>query len=416
MSFSKPQFKETHPGFVKTRFAVFIHELLNAPLSSMCLFTGFILYKSLHASAFQVALLTMLKPSVSLLILYWSASIHSNDHKLMQNLVWSGIFARIPFFIFPWVQSPWLFIVCVALYLFFHRAGTPAWVEIMKMNLPSSERGKIYSFATALAYAEGFLLSFWVGPWLDHNELAWRWLFPLAALIGLVLVLVQRGVPVYPSTLKKPFEGQTSLKDKLLKPWKDAYYLMHRRADFRRFQLGFFLCGFGLMMAIVVIPIYSVDVLNISYKELVTALLVCQGFGYILTARVWGHQLNQVPIFKLMSGVMICFMLFGVFILMTGINIKFLYMAYFVYGIGQAGSRLCWNLSGPIFSKEDNSAVYSSVNILMVGIRGCIAPFLGSYLTTFIGSYGVLLIFIGVSFTAFLLMRKAPETLKTSIA
>lgn len=409
--------KESHLtslSFLKTRSAVFMHELLNAPLSSLCLFAGFILYKSLGGNAFQVAVLTMLKPSVSLLILYWSASIHSSKHNLMQNLVWSGVFARAPFLIFPWVQSPWIFIACVAIYLFFHRAGTPAWLEILKMNLPSSERGKIYSFASALSHAEGFLLSFWIAPWLDANEFAWRWLFPIAALFGSILIFVQRGLPICLSSSELIPKTQKSLKEKLTRPWKEAWLLMKKRPDFRRFQVGFFLCGFGLMMAMAVIPIYAVDVLDISYKELITALLVCQGFGYVLTSRVWGHQLNLVPIFKLMACVIFCFILFGVFILFASVYSQCLYIAYFIYGIAQAGSRLCWNLSGPIFSKEKNSTVYSSVNILTVGVRGLIAPLLGGVLCATLSAYFVLLIFIGVSFIAMLLMAQKKSALLSS--
>ncbi|MCH9634022.1 MAG: hypothetical protein S4CHLAM7_07590 [Chlamydiae bacterium] len=408
MFFAPKEAHPTNPHFVKTRFAVIIHELLSSPLSSMCLFSGFILYKSLGGTPFQVALLTMLKPSVSLLILYWSASIHLSKNKLMQNLVWSGVLARIPFFIFPWIQSPGLFITSLAFYLFFHRASTPAWVEIMRVNLPTSHRGKIYSFATALAYAEGFLLSFWIGPWLDINESAWRWLYPLAALLGLILTFIQSRLPIYieEEEVEPPY---SSWKSKVTTPWKDALRLMKERADFRRFQMGFFFCGFGLMMAIVVIPIYAVDVLKVSYKELVTALLVCQGFGYVLTARVWGHQLHQVPIFKMMAHVISFFVLFGIFFLFTPISINFLYIAYFIYGIGQAGSRLCWKLSAPIFAKESNSAVFSSINILMVGIRGCIAPLLGSVLCALTSAFFVLILFIILSLIAVFLMIKAMQ-------
>lgn len=400
--------KETHPTtplFLKTRAAVIVRELLNSPLSSMCAISGFILYKSLGATPFQITIFTMLRPSVALLVLYWSTSIHSRRDKLINNLTWAGVLARVPFFIFPWVNNPWVFIYCLAVYLFFHRAETPAWVEIMKMNLPDEHRGKIYSFATALSYAEGFLLSFWVGPWLTGNESAWRWIFPLAALIGIISVLIQKKLPlsIIPSFEKRDF---SNWKTKVISPWKDAINLMKDRPDFRRFQMGFFLCGFGLMMAIVVIPIYSVDVLNVSYQEITTAILVCQGFGYVLTSRVWGHQLHQVHIFKIMICVITCFVFFGIFILLTSFNLNFLYVAYFIYGIGQAGSRLCWNLSGPIFSKGENSTAYSSITILMVGIRGCIAPLLGITLCSLTNVYAVIISFICLSLLAIRVMLK----------
>jgi len=52
-------------------------------------------------------------------------------------------------------------------------------------------------------------------------------------------------------------------------------------------------------------------------------------------------------------------------------------MAYFLYGIMQAGSELGWHLSGPHFSREDDSSLFSAINIFAVGIRGMIFPLFG---------------------------------------
>ena len=42
----------------------------------------------------------------------------------------------------------------------------------------------------------------------------------------------------------------------------------------------------------------------------------------------------------------------------------------------QAGSELSWNMSGPLFSKQEESSSYTSVNIVTAGIRGlhCASP------------------------------------------
>ena len=50
------------------------------------------------------------------------------------------------------------------------------------------------------------------------------------------------------------------------------------------------------------------------------------------------------------------------------------YAAYTMFGIMQAGSTLSWHLSGPIFSKEKDSTLFSGVSVAMVGLRGCIFP------------------------------------------
>lgn len=389
----------------KTRSAVLFNKLLSEPLLLFFGLTSFILCKSLNGSHIQVALLTMLKPSVGLLTLYWSTSIHFDSEKLKANLVWSGFLARVPFLFFPWIVNPWLFIVCAGIYIFFYRASNPAWMEILKINLPSEQRGRIYSFASALGYAEGLLISLWVVPWLRHDETAWRWCFPLAAIVGMVSVVVQtwvlpKGYCLFPKKIKKPF----SLKNNLIKPWKEAYSVMSRRPDFTRFQVGFFFCGFGLMMSTAIIPIYCANVLNITLSEFAIARLLCMCVGYVLLSKFWSLKLNSLPIFEFMVYVMICFILFAVFLVLASFDIRFLYLAFFVYGIAQSGSHLSWNLSGPIFSKEESSTVFSSINVIMVGIRGCIAPALGSLIYIYFSPYMVFTTFILLSFIAIWVM------------
>jgi hypothetical protein len=44
----------------------------------------------------------------------------------------------------------------------------------------------------------------------------------------------------------------------------------------------------------------------------------------------------------------------------------------------QAGSEMSWNLSGPIFARHEDSSTYTGVNVVTIGLRGCIAPPLGS--------------------------------------
>ncbi len=391
---------------MKTRSAVLANKLLSEPLLLIFSLVGFILCKSFNGSAVQVSLLTMLNPSLGLLILYWSASIHNNPQKLSANLIWSGILARMPFLFFPWVTNPWVFIACAAIYIFFYRASNPAWMEVIKQNLPNPHRGRIYSLASALAYAEGLLICLWVIPWLKQDEMAWRFCFPIAAVIGMTSVIVQnRVVPMdYKIRQKKTKHNQFSFKDKFTLPWKEAYRLMSQRPDFTRFQVGFFLCGFGLMMSSAILPFYCVNILNVSLGEFATARLVCMCIGYVLFSKFWSRKLNSLPIYEFMVYVIICFILFAIFIVLASVEVNFLYVAFFIYGIAQAGSHLSWNLSGPIFSKEESSAVFSSINVLMVGVRGCMAPALGTILYIYYSSYIVFTAFILLSFIAIWVM------------
>jgi hypothetical protein len=72
--------------------------------------------------------------------------------------------------------------------------------------------------------------------------------------------------------------------------------------------------------------------------------------------------------------------------MLAPLHLGWLYAAYLIFGIAQGGSHLIWHLSGPIFSEAEESSRYSGVNVLMVGIRGLIAPILGGILNYLFGA------------------------------
>lgn len=65
-----------------------------------------------------------------------------------------------------------------------------------------------------------------------------------------------------------------------------------------------------------------------------------------------------------------------------------------------------WHLSGTLFAQEEeSSSKYTAANVLMVGIRGLIGPFLGGALTCAVGSQptlvlGSLICFLGATYMA----------------
>ncbi|MFI5334962.1 MAG: hypothetical protein ACHQT8_07385, partial [Chlamydiales bacterium] len=67
-------------------------------------------------------------------------------------------------------------------------------------------------------------------------------------------------------------------------------------------------------------------------------------------------------------------------------------LAHLIYGIAQGGSHLVWHLSGTIFAGEENSTPFTTVNVLMIGLRGAVGPLLGGLLCHSVGPIPVLLI------------------------
>ena len=128
----------------KTKRALLWSQLLSEPLVTLYGFLPFLLYKDLGASAFQISLLMMLKPVVTILSFYWSAGL--KGHQLKRNVIGAGFLMRAPFLLCPWIDSPWFIVGAAVNYMFFFRAGAPAWMEILKCNLPKC--GRLFSLSS----------------------------------------------------------------------------------------------------------------------------------------------------------------------------------------------------------------------------------------------------------------------------
>ncbi len=391
-----------------TRRAILLSSVLHEPFSALYPLLPFIFLKDLGASSLQIVLLVMLKPLVALFSFYWSSRVKKRRDLLRMNLLGAGILARVPLLICLYINNIWLLIIAAALYMLFSRASIPAWMEMLKLNLPSKVREKLFSVGAALGYGVGILIAIGAGELLDRDISLWKSLYAGSILIGLLGVVIQCIIPI-----RGEHEQEATLEKVRNNPWKDSLHLMKTRPDFRRFQMGFMAGGFGLMLVQPVIPQFFSEVLHLSYKNLMIAYSICKGLGFVFTSSLWSIGLTRLSISHFTALVLFGFSLFPLCILFAPLSEWCLYLAYILYGIAQAGSHLIWHMSGPMFSDHEDSSTYSGVNIVMVGVRGVIAPPLGGLLAAVTGLYypfftSIVLCLIGISF----LYYKAPARLR----
>ena len=381
----------------KTRRALISTAILNAPLFSLYSLTTFILRKDLKASAFHLAIIVMLRPTLSFVSYFWSSYVFNREDKLKINFLWASFLSFFLFFLFPFVNSVWLVILSSAVFMLFYRAKTPAWMEIVKLNIEEKKRDNIFSYTTSIAYFIGPILAFILGPLLEKNTLMYKNLFFIAALFALVNIWIISKLPV--NLINKNIQGVKKEKLSILKPIKEGINLLRSRRDFALFQLGYMIAGFGLMLIQPIIAIFAADKLNISHKEYAFAILIFKDLAFVISSPLWGKYFAKISIMKLSSYMFFSFALFMIVLPFASFNMLWFYVAFILYGIASSGSHLLWNLSGPIFAKNENSSKYTSVNVFMIAIRGCIAPALGIFLSLFISP--AYIFFIGAMFCLF---------------
>lgn len=374
----------------RTRTAFLCTRLLSAPFWALFCMLPFILYKDLHATPLQVTIIIALKPIVSIFSTYWSALIKKRRDRLLSNVIWAGVLGHLPFFFFPFIENPWFFIFSSGFYMMLAQKGViPAWMEIFKLNIPGDWRGRIFAYGTTVGYIGDALLPFILGWLLDGYFQAWRWIFPFASMVSLTAIFFQARIPIHLdknacSTSVSP--TSLSFLKQVIQPWKNAWEVLHNRPDFARFQVGYLFGGGGLMIMQPALPGFFIDTLNISYTELAIALTLCKGIGFASTSSFWAAWMTKIDIYRFCSWVTLLAVIFPICLIAAHFHLIWLYIAYISWGVMQAGSELSWNMSGPIFAKEEDSSVFSSVNVLTVGLRGCIFPFLGSFLCLTSGS------------------------------
>ncbi len=372
-----------------TRQAFLWTYILRAPFWAIYTLLVIILYKDLHASPFQIALFIALKPIVSIFSLYWSAYINKRPDRLVSNVVWGGILGALPFLLFPFYCNAWLVLFASALYMMTHRGVVPAWMEIFKLNLPDGVKQKVFSYGSIVSYVIGAVLPVIIGPLLDTYPLCWRWMFSFCALLGMGAIFFQLRIPL--PKLPPPVIAPVDLRKHILDPWKNAWNVLSRRKDFRAYEIGFmFLGGCGLMIIQPALPHFFIDRLGLSYTELSIALSLCKGVGFALTSPVWARRMATTDLFRFSSVVVFLGGIFPLMLLGGQFHVAWIYAAYLLYGVLQAGSELSWHLSGPLFAKEEDSTQYSQINVLIVGLRGCVIPQIGSILCLLAASGSVL--------------------------
>lgn len=379
--------------FERTRSAFMWTYLLTGPFWGVYYLIPYIMFRDLQASAWQIAIVFALKPIVSLLSFFWSASVHRRPDRLKGNIISAGALAYLPFLFFPWVNTPWFYVITSAVYMLMVRGVMPAWMEIIKRNIPGISRQRVFAKTYSLYYIGSMTFPLAAGWLMDVYPDAWRYIFPATALLSLSAILFQLRIPLPPMSTLPPLSlNKESLRSRLIEPLQQVRALIKNRPDFLHFQGGFMLGGFALMVMQPILPEFFLKVLDLSFVELSAALACCKGVAFVLMSPLWARLMDRWDLFR-MSGLVTFFAcLFPLALLAAQWHIEWVFIAYFLYGGMQAGSEMTWNLSGPFFAKEEDSSLFSGVNVLTVGIRGCVAPFLGGVLGFFGGVYPVFLL------------------------
>jgi len=330
--------------------------------------------KALAATPTQITILFM-----SLSIARFSSILFTQIMQKYRNyrkfLIIAGIVQILSMSMIFFVNTAWAFIVLIWIFQIPQGIINPALNFIFSKNYDKNRRGKRVGIAISIMNLFALSASYGAGVILDINQQYFRpILFAVGLLAGLASFII--------ASISTPDREITPFEN----PFKNMVKIFRRNRAFWYFKRNFFIYGFAFLLIGPIIPMFLVDVLHMSYKEVAFSRGVLSMFGLVFLAPFSGKIYDRHNPFQFASKPFAFLALFPLLLLISASFGRFFaYSGFVIKSLTMAGVSIVWNLGSIFFSEHDQEATYQSIHITMTGIRGISAPLAGLISMTVLG-------------------------------
>lgn len=326
---------------------------------------AFVAIKSLGATERQAILLSFALPLGNLMAIFWSRLVARR--RRLPWAVWPDTIGFLLLLPVAFVVSPFWFIALVFGTTLLRSSTIVALSGIIRDNYPASRRaatlGKVQAGALGVMAISGFVC----GKLLEWDGSAYRYLYPLSALLGFIAVYRLSGVPE-----ADPRERFFTREPSIFNIW----HVFRADADFLRYQVSFFVFGLAAMMMAALLPLYLAQDLQVDYVSGAVALVVITSALPVLTSPIWGRLIDRSNVL-VMRGIFNVVWSMCPFIIVLMHSTSGVYIGQILVGVIQGGSMLVWSLGVHIFARQSEVTTYMGIHQTLTGARGLIAPVLG---------------------------------------
>ena len=380
-------------------------------------FTGVIAAKHFGAGVVLMSVITAAPMFGNIMALIWSDLSLGRRKVPLVNMLQLGVVLMIASVALtaylPRGVAGWVFAAQIILARMLASGIVTIRSSIWRANYPRQLRGQLTSrIATVATFV--LAVTTFVGSYLlDRDARAFVYLYPTTAVIGLVgiwqfsrirvrreVLLRRREIQVFaprPESMSQTDEAnvlnaEAGYRPRFVSLFREAYQILRADKKFRDYQRYQMLSGFSFMMfGPSLLYMVSTEMTDpktqyllattvLQIIPMVMSLLATQAWAplfdkvHITTFRVFQCTVSVVAQLTLFAGAM-----WGLKVdEMTGLGIVAL--AQVLVGVSNGGGNLAWNLGHNDFAPADKAATYMGVHVMLTGVRGCFAPFLGSTL------------------------------------
>lgn len=445
-------FRTCHqPYMVRLSYRYELRSALTFPLAAALAegsFTGIVASKYFHAGPLLIAVITAAPMFGNILALAWSELAKTRRKVPFINWLQLGVVTCIAAVALtrwmPLEIGAWTFAGLIITSRVLASGITTLRATIWRQNYPRHIRGQINARITVVATAVLASTTMIGALWLDRRADAFTWLYPSAALLGAIgiwqfshirvrgeqALLRRAGRRRRMATIGTPRPENLAQTDEtnvlnyeprghrgLAGLLADAVSVMRHDHRFREYQWWQSLSGSAFMMMqppLVFMVSQQMTDARTQYALATVVLQIVPLVTSLVFTQLWAPVFDRLHILRFRA--IQSFISVGtILVIMLGARLDSLpivALGTFCLGVANAAGNLAWNLGQNDFAPPDRIATYMGVHVMLTGVRGCIAPFIGVALFQQLIGRWVFAVSAGVSLISLLgfqkMARQAP--------
>ena len=379
-------------------------------------FTGVVAAKNFGAGVVLMSVITAAPMFGNIMALIWSDLSLGRRKVPLVNMLQAGVVLMIASValtaLLPPAVQGWVFAGQIIIARVLASGIITIRSSIWRANYPRQLRGQL---TARIATVATFVLAVttFAGSWLlDQDPQAFVYLYPGAALLGAVgiwqfsrirvrreVLLRRKEVQIYaprPEGISQTDEtnvlnAEAGYRPRFWSLFAEAFKILREDKKFRDYQRWQMLSGVSFMMFGPSLLYMVSTQMTDPRKDYLLATAVVQIIPMtmsLLAAQAWAPLFDRVHVttFRVYQNIVSVAAQLLLFVgAMYGlaspaIGLGIIAFAQVLTGVSNGGGNLAWNLGHNDFAPADKAATYMGVHVMLTGLRGCVAPFLGSWL------------------------------------
>jgi len=370
------------------------YSLVDGILTGLIALNEFVFVKSLMGSGYQASLLFQFATVVFILLIFFNEFLKRvrNKKGLLKR---TAILTRLPLILllfFP--RSPELLtgssiyhLIFLGIFLVYYLANPIIFPSInlfLKNTYSHDNFGKLYSYSSTVKSIVMIITTFFYGWMLDIDMYVFVYVFPVAALLGILSIFMLAAIPYHEEAVASPAQ---TIWQGIKKSVSEMRGILARNIPYRHFQTGFMFYGFGFMGSYTVIILFFEYGLGLNYSSVafyrnayyLLSIILLPYFGKLI-----GHidprrfaAISFLSMFLYIFSLALTQYVTGYF---TFFDIKVYYTLIFYilfHGVFAATMTLLWSIGSAYFCHPSEAGTYQSIHLGLTALRSLFAPLLG---------------------------------------